>query len=100
MVNDGFGIVSGQLISQETPDIGAVGIKALPLEGWVQDAMERSRIGSGSGHPLPAMLVRCDIAVDQVPQEPASAETPIDVKVLDQKTRANHSHSVVHPTFG
>ena len=59
-------------LGHPAPDVGAVGVEALALGHGVEDPEERRRVGAGAGHPLPAVLVGREVAVDQVLDEEAA----------------------------
>ena len=82
---------------QPAADKVAVGIKFLPLSGRIKNPEIGSRIGAGRGRPLPAAVIRSEIAVDQLRDKIALSDTPVDKQILHQKAGGNHSQAVVHP---
>ena len=72
-------------------------IEFFTLERWVKDAIPLHRIRSGRGTPLPVSVVGRHISIHQVLHEVSLAALPIDPKVLDQKRRHHHTHTIMHP---
>ncbi len=81
-------------------DVCPVRIEPLALAGGVEDPEERLRVGPGRRGPLPAAVVRGDIAVDQVMHEVGLARAPIDEQVLRQERRGDHPSAVRQPAGG
>ncbi len=75
----------------------AVRVVAVLLERGVEHPEVRGGIGSGAGSPLPPVVVRREISVDQVLHEPAGPPLPREMEVLDQEARDDHPDAVVHP---
>lgn len=75
----------------------AIGIELLRLADRVENAEVRRRIGAGGGAPLPAAVVRRQVAIDQVAHEEALALAPVDQQVLGQEHGDDHAQAVVHP---
>ena len=82
------------------PDVGAVRVEATALRHRVEDAEVRLRVRPGRGRPLPAAVVRGDVAVDQVAHEVRLARAPVDQQVLRQERRDDHPRPVGHPARG
>src|SRR5688572_3901862 len=81
-------------------DVLAVGVELAALQQGVEDPEEGGGIGAGPGGPLPAVLVRGEVAVDEQLHEVAGAPAPVEVEVLDQEAGHDHPHAVVHPRLG
>ena len=82
------------------PHVVAVGVEAQPLGDRVEDPEVRRGVGAGAGHPLPAVVVRGDVAVDEVLEEVPRPDRPPHVQVLGEEARRDHPHPVVHPALG
>src|SRR5664279_3914700 len=81
-------------------DVVPVRVEPSVLEGRVEDPEVRRRVGAAAGRPLPAVLVRGKVAVDQPPHEVPGTMAPLDVQVLDQEAGRDHPDPVVHPALG
>ena len=81
-------------------DVNAGGIVAGGLGPRVLDPEIRRGVRAGAGGPLPAAVVRGDLAIDEVLHEVGFAEFPVDVQILGEKHRGDHPDAVVHETGG
>ena len=79
--------------------VGAGRVELPLLQQRVEDAEVRCRVEPGAGHPLPVAGVGGQVAVDQVPAEPALAAAPVDQQVLDEEAGADHPHAVRHESL-
>jgi hypothetical protein len=82
-------------LGHPAPDILAGRVELQSLADRVEDPEVRRGVRAAAGDPLPVQRVRREVAVAQRPHEPAGAEPPVHMKVLDQERRDHHSHAVV-----
>ncbi len=69
-------------LRQPAADKLAVGVKSLSLRGRIEDPKIGSRIRSGGGRPLPAAVIRRQIAIDQLRDKITLSGSPVDKQIL------------------
>ncbi len=74
------------------------GIELLALRHRIEDPEVGLRVAAGRRRPLPAAVVRGEIEVVEVVGEVPLAAAPVDVQILHQERRRDHTQAVVHVT--
>ena len=72
----------GKMTTQKS----AIGVESFGLRDGVEHAKPGLRVASGGSGPLPSSVVGGQIVVVQMVRKKAFATTPIDPKMLGQKT--------------
>ena len=62
--------------------INTIGIVSRGLRPWILDPEIRCRIRAGARRPLPASIVRGDLAIDEILHEPRLTLFPVNVQIL------------------
>ena len=78
-------------------DIVSIGIKLQGLADRIKNPEVGHSIHAGRCTPLPATIIRSQIAINQVLHKPAFTQSPVDQQVLTQEHRSNHPDPVMHP---
>src|SRR5680860_1812974 len=83
-----------------TAYVVAPGVELEALRGRVEHPEVWRRVGARPGDPLPAVVVRGDVAVEEVVEEVPGTHRPPRVQVLGEEAGRDHPHAVVHPPLG
>ncbi|CDA01754.1 putative deoxiribopirymidine photolyase [Klebsiella variicola CAG:634] len=75
-------------------------IKLLALGGGVKYAEIGRGVGACRGRPLPAAVVRRQVAINQLTHEVALPCPPVEAQIFRQEAGDNHAQPVMHPAGG
>jgi len=77
--------------------VGAIRVKAAPLQDGIEHAEERLRIRARTRHPLPAAVIVGEVAIQEAIDEDPLPRLPVESEVLGKEACDDQPRAVWQP---